>query len=85
MRRSFLLAALLAAPAARAEDAAKVYADYWAAKMAHSPLSATFTGVPGHDDKLDDLGPEGRAARKAALEASLKRVRALDRRKLGAE
>ncbi len=85
MTRSFILAALLAAPAARAEDAAKVYADWWAARMALSPLTATFTGVPGHDDKLDDIGPAGRAARKAALEASLKRVRALDRKKLGAE
>ncbi|NNG36070.1 DUF885 domain-containing protein [Nakamurella aerolata] len=28
----------------------------------HSPIYATYLGVPGHDDKLDDLSPAGRKA-----------------------
>ena len=60
-----LLAALLcAAPVRAAEDATKLFADYWSEQMRLSPLVATFYGERGYDDKLDDNSATGRAARK---------------------
>ncbi|AGL21487.1 DUF885 domain-containing protein [Actinoplanes sp. N902-109] len=41
------------------DDLANRYVDDWAPL---NPIGATFIGVPGHDDKLDDLSPEGFAA-----------------------
>ncbi|MET8147556.1 DUF885 domain-containing protein [Actinoplanes sp. NPDC049668] len=38
------------------DDLANRYVDDWAPL---NPSGATFIGVPGHDDKLDDLSPEG--------------------------
>ena len=78
----WLAASAFAAPAPEAD---KLFADYWAAQMRLSPLTATFVGVPGYDDKLDDNGPTGKAVRKTEDEALLKRVRALDLRKLEGE
>lgn len=86
MNRPLLLALLLAAPPLRAaEDAAKLFSDYWAAQMRLSPLVATFYGERGYDDRLDDNSLAGRAERKASGEALLKRAKALDRRTLSAE
>jgi len=86
MNRLLLLALLLsAAPVRAAEDAAKLFSDYWATQMRLSPLVATFYGERGYDDQLDDNGPAGRAARKAAGEALLKRLKVLDRKALSAE
>ncbi len=86
MRTALLLSALLlAAPARAAEDAAKLFADYWSEQMRLSPLVATFYGERGHDAELDDNGPSGRAARKAAAEALLKRARLVDRKGLSPE
>ena len=42
-----------------------------------SPIRATFMGVTGHDDRWDDLSPEGDAAR-AALFAERRVVVDLD-------
>ncbi len=80
-----LLLLLAAAPVRAAEDATKLFADYWSEQMRLSPLVSTFYGVRGQDDKLDDNGPDGRAARKAADEALLRRARAVDRKPLSAE
>ncbi len=87
MKRSLLLCAALLWPAfARADEAAaKLFSDYWDAQMRLSPLTATFYGVSGYDDLLDDNGPNGRAARKAEDTALLKRVRALRPKSLSAE
>ncbi len=85
-RLPLLLAALLIAAPARADEAAsKLFADYWAAQMRLSPLVATFYGERGYDDQLDDNSLAGRAARKASDEALLKRARTLDRKNLSAE
>lgn len=86
MRLPLLLALVLfAAPLRAAENATKLFADYWSEQMRLSPLVATFYGERGHDDKLDDNGPAGRAERKAAAEALLKRARTIDRKPLSAE
>jgi uncharacterized protein (DUF885 family) len=42
------------------DDLANRYVDEWAPL---NPTGATFVGVPGQDDKLDDLSPEGYAAK----------------------
>lgn len=42
------------------DDLADQYVEDWAAL---SPIDATMMGVPGHDAELDDLSPEGYAAR----------------------
>lgn len=85
MKHLLLAALLLAAPARAAEDATKLFADYWSAQMKLSPLAATFYGEKGYDDRLDDNGPDGRAARKSADEELLRRANAVDRKALKAE
>jgi uncharacterized protein (DUF885 family) len=54
---------------------------YFDASVALSPIEATYLGVPGHDEELDDLSPEGYAAasrvRRAAL-AELNGVEPVD-------
>src|SRR5437879_5601924 len=42
---------------------------YWDAYLRQSPLFATAIGVRGHDDRLSDITPEGRAGWMAQLEA----------------
>jgi len=86
MRLPLLLALLLAAaPLRAAEDASKLFADYWAAQMKLSPLVATFYGERGYDELLDDNSPAGRAARKAADEDLLRRARTINRKPLSPE
>lgn len=85
MRHLLLAVLLLASPVRAAEDATKLFADYWSEQMRLSPLIATFYGERGHDAEVDDNSAAGRAARKASDEALLKRARAVDRKKLGAE
>ncbi|WP_027342015.1 DUF885 domain-containing protein [Hamadaea tsunoensis] len=43
----------------RIDDIANRYVDEWAPL---SPIGATYVGIGGHDDRLDDLSPEGFAA-----------------------
>src|SRR5689334_19519864 len=43
----------------RIDDLANAYVDEWAAL---SPTGATYVGIDGYDDKLDDLSLEGFAA-----------------------
>ncbi|MEK7390253.1 MAG: DUF885 domain-containing protein [Elusimicrobiota bacterium] len=87
MNRLFPLCAVLlaAVPLRAGEDAAKLFDDYWAAQMRHSPLTATYLAIPGYDDQLDDNGPDGRAARKAENYALLKRARSLRLKSLSRE
>ncbi|MBI2386892.1 MAG: DUF885 domain-containing protein [Elusimicrobia bacterium] len=85
-RFPLLLAALLIAAPVRADEASsRLFADYWAAQMRLSPLLATFYGERGHDDRLDDNSPAGRAERRTADEALLKRARALNLKALTPE
>lgn len=44
----------------RIDDIANRYVGEWAAL---SPTGATYVGITGHDDRLDDLSPDGYAAR----------------------
>ena len=85
MKYLLLAGLLLSAPARAAEDATKLFADYWSTQMRLSPLSATFYGEKGFDDQLDDNGPTGRAARKAADEELMRRAQAVDRKALKPE
>jgi len=43
----------------RIDDIANRYVDEWAAL---SPVGATYVGITGYDDRIDDLSPEGFAA-----------------------
>jgi uncharacterized protein (DUF885 family) len=43
----------------RVDDLANRYVDEW---VELSPVGATYVGISGYDDKLDDLSPEGLAA-----------------------
>ena len=45
--------------------------DYFDASVALSPIEATYLGVPGHDEELDDLSPEGYAAASRVRRAAL--------------
>jgi uncharacterized protein (DUF885 family) len=50
------------------DDLADRYVTEWAAL---NPTGATFIGVPGHDDKLDDLSPEGYQAQADLIRRTL--------------
>jgi uncharacterized protein (DUF885 family) len=53
-------------------DVDRIAEKHFDASVALSPIAATYLGVPGHDEDLDDLSPAGIAAhstlRKATLE-----------------
>ena len=85
LARPFLAAVLLAVPLRAAEDFTKLADDFWSAQMRFYPLTATFLGEPGHDAELEDNGPSGRAAQKAEWAALMKRLRAVDAKKLPPE
>src|SRR5256885_16865716 len=55
--------------AAGAHRLAPLARAYWDAYLRQSPLFATAIGVRGHDDRLSDITPEGRAGRIAQPEA----------------
>ncbi|MGH3629636.1 MAG: DUF885 domain-containing protein, partial [Sciscionella sp.] len=42
------------------------------------PLTATFIGVPGHDEDLTDFSPEGQAGRTELARRALREVGAAD-------
>jgi uncharacterized protein (DUF885 family) len=44
----------------RIDDLANAYVEEWAAL---NPIESTFVGIPGYDDRIDDLTPDGYAAR----------------------
>ena len=59
-------------PTARTPTAIDAVADaHFDTVIALSPIEATSLGVPGHDDRLDDLSPEGHAARTDAARRTL--------------
>ena len=51
------------------------YVDDWAEL---SPVGATYAGIPGHDRELDDLSPDGFAARADLARRALARLRAAE-------
>lgn len=52
---------------------------YWQAYLEANPLFASAVGEVGHDDRLPDHSPEGRAATRAGLARLVDRLDALDR------
>jgi len=49
---------------------------HFEAEVALSPITATSLGIPGHDDQLDDFGPDGFAAGSALRRETLARLAA---------
>ena len=52
-------------------DVDRIAERYFDASVALSPITATYLGVPGHDEELDDLSPRGLAAAAALRDATL--------------
>ncbi|HLQ33285.1 MAG TPA: DUF885 domain-containing protein [Chloroflexota bacterium] len=59
------------------EDVAQLAADYWEGVLQRDPTLATFYGDYRYNDRLADVGPEGRAAEDAALRDVLARLRGI--------
>src|SRR5438874_615757 len=67
------------------EDLAQLAADYWEGVLQRDPTLATFYGDYRFNDRLQDIGPEGRAADEAALREVLSRLPNIDQAKLSAD
>src|SRR5690606_2926037 len=48
--------------------------DHFDAEVALSPITATYLGIPGSDDRLDDVSPQGLAAVSEARRTTLARL-----------
>ena len=59
--------------------------EYWEACMEESPLFGTMIGVPGHDDRLQDITPAGRARWIRQIEGFLQRAESIPIAGLSAE
>jgi len=59
----------------RIDDIANRYVDEWAAL---NPAGATYVGIPGYDDQLDDLSPEGFAAQAELTRRTLRELNATE-------
>ena len=58
---------------------------FWEGFLERQPVYATFLGDERYNDRLDDPGPEGRAAEVAAYREVLERSENVDRAELGVE
>ena len=67
-----------AQPAAEVESVESVVAEWWAWRLADDPLFASYVGVRDHDDRLQDVTAEARAARAAQAARFLDRLDAID-------
>ncbi|MBI5630595.1 MAG: DUF885 domain-containing protein [Elusimicrobia bacterium] len=66
----------------RSHDFEQLAADYWETRMRLDPLLATFVSHPRYHDKLEDIGPEGRKAKRQAFQDILERLKDIDRERL---
>ena len=57
------------------DDLANRYVDEWAPL---NPIGATYVGIAGHDDQLDDLSPEGYAAQADLTRRTLAELDAIE-------
>ena len=57
-----------------ATDVDRIADDFLAASVDLSPLEATYLGIPGHDEDLDDLSPAGIAAHSDLRRATLAKL-----------
>jgi len=63
------------APARQARpitDVDRIANDYLDALVEQSPMTATYLGIPGHDEDLDDFSPAGHAAQSELRRATLR-------------
>ena len=67
-----------AQPATEVEAVESVVAEWWAWRLADDPLFASYVGVRDHDDRLQDVTAEARAARAAQAARFLDRLDAID-------
>src|SRR5712691_7992637 len=67
------------------EDLAQLAADYWEGVLQRDPTLATFYGDYRYNDRLQDIGPGGRAAEEAALRDVLSRLPDIDQAALSAD
>jgi uncharacterized protein (DUF885 family) len=78
MRRTFALAAAIflstAAPAAPADDFARLLQDHYAWLLRENPTSATALGVRDYDDRIDDISPAARERRVREAQGFLQRI-----------
>jgi uncharacterized protein (DUF885 family) len=79
MRRTFAFAAAAAflataAPAAPADDFARLLQDHYAWLLRENPTSATALGVRDYDDRIDDISPAARERRVREAQAFLQRI-----------
>ena len=75
-----LVALLLTLPASAqpAAEVESVESEWWAWRLADDPLFASYVGVRDHDDRLQDVTAEARAARAAQAARFLDRLDAID-------
>ena len=59
--------------------------EYWEGVLRRNPILATFYGDYRFNDRLQDIGPEGRAADEAALREVLSRLPNIDQAELSAD
>ena len=67
-----------AQPATEVEAVESVVTEWWAWRLADDPLFASYVGVRDHDDRLQDVTAEARAARAAQAARFLGRLDAID-------
>ncbi len=73
-----IAAALSFAPAFATEELDRLFADYWTNELEENPLSATYSGVEGYNDKMPAAGPADQARRLDEAKAFLARLDAAD-------
>ncbi len=63
-----------AQPARQQTDVDRIAESYFDARVQLSPISATYLGVPGREEDLDDLSPAGNAAKSQLRRTALDRL-----------
>jgi uncharacterized protein (DUF885 family) len=89
MRKLFLSLAILLiavpvmAASSERESLNQLIAEEWSWQQSDNPENATYLGERGHDDRLTDRSPEAWERRREHNQATLKRIEAIDRARLG--
>jgi prolyl oligopeptidase len=67
------------------EDLARLAHDYWEGVLRRNPVVATFYGDERYNDRLPDVGPDGRAQEERAQRDALARLQTIDHAQLSDE
>jgi prolyl oligopeptidase len=67
------------------EDLARLAHDYWEGVLRRNPVVATFYGDERYNDRLPDVGPDGRAQEERAQRDALARLQTIDQAQLSDE